>query len=176
MFKRRGRLSLRDARLASKRALDFYADMAGKPRITGPDGPIPIIIAPKRERVKRPYDGQPVVPLEKEIQSAILEALELRSEVVFVGRFNRGQAVNTDGGVTRYTPFNTVKGFPDIHGLLLGGRAFYIEVKRPPPFYRKPDQDQQDFLDAARLAGACAGVACSVEEANALLPQDKHGE
>lgn len=174
--RRKGRLSVRDARLASKRALDFYCDMAGKPRVTGPDGPLPIIVAPKRERVRRVTDGQPVVPLEKDIQTAILEAIELRKDVVFVGRFNRGQAVNTDGGVTRYTPFNTVKGFPDIHGLLLGGRAFYIEVKRPPPCFRKPDKDQQDFLDAARVAGAYAGVACSVEEAMALLPQDKHGE
>jgi hypothetical protein len=116
-------------------------------------------------------DGQPVVPLEKEIQSAILKAISFRRDVVFVGRFNRGQAVATDGyGKTRYTPFNSVKGFPDIHGLLLGGKAFYIEVKRPPPNYEKPSEDQQRFLDEAKNAGAYAGVAVSVEEAMALLP------
>lgn len=128
-------------------------------------------LAPKRERIRRPVDDRPAAPLEKEIQTAIIEAIELRRDVVFVGRFNRGQAVATDGyGNTRYTPFNSVPGFPDIHGLLVGGRAFYIEVKRPPPHYRKPDEVQQRFLDEAIVGGACAGVACSVDEALALLP------
>lgn len=129
-----------------------------------------LVQEPKRREIRRPVDGERVVPLEKEIQTAILEAIELRKDVVFVGRFNRGQAVATDShGNTRYTPFNSVPGFPDIHGLLVGGRAFYIEVKRPPPCYKKPDEAQQKFLDEARVGGACAGVATSVEEAIALL-------
>lgn len=161
----RGRPTLRQVQ-ASNNAWDkFYAASSdSEPRAQVP-------IAPKRAYVRRPVDGRPVEPLEKDIQKAIIEALELRHDVVFVGRFNRGQAVATNGyGKVRYTPFNSVPGFPDIHGLLVGGRAFYIECKRPPPNYEKPKPDQQQFLDAARIGGACAGVATSVEEAMALLP------
>ena len=157
----RGRRTVRDSLLASKQSLDFYADMAGRPRME-------IVIPPKQERIRRPVDGKPVV-YEKDIQKAILDALALRSDVVFVGRFNRGQAVATDGyGNTRYTNFNTVKGFPDIHGLLLGGRAFYIEVKRPGA--GRESDDQRKFLDKALGGGALAGVARSVEEALQILP------
>lgn len=147
--------------LANKAALDFYADMAGRPRME-------MVIPPKRDRIRRPVDDKPVV-YEKDIQKAILDALKLRQDVVFVGRFNRGQAVATDGyGNTRYTNFNTVKGFPDIHGLLLGGRAFYIEVKRPDA--GRESEDQRAFLDKVLGGGAFAGVARSVEEAMQILP------
>ncbi len=127
-----------------------------------------------KPRIRRPVDGQrtdrDLVPLEKEIQRAILDDLALDKRVVFVGRFNRGQAVAVGAnGRTRYTAFNSVKGFPDIHGLLIGGRAFYIEVKRPQPCYEKPSEEQQQFLDAARVGGACAGIAVSVEEARAII-------
>jgi hypothetical protein len=173
---RRGRVSLKDhmrAGLALQRAYaaavpdDDPRRAANQERLDR----LSASIAPKRHRVRRPVDGKPVVPLEKEIQTASLDALALRRDVVFVGRFNRGQAVATDDyGKTRYTPFNTVKGFPDIHGLLVGGRAFYIEVKRPPPLYKAPDSDQQKFLDEAQAGGACVGVAYSVEQALAVLP------
>lgn len=153
----RGRLSDRQKKIQVNAALSFYG--------------VPLQNEIKPARVRRPVDGKPAAPLEKEIQTAILEAIALRRDVVFVGRFNRGQAVATNGdGSVRYTPFNTVPGFPDIHGLLLGGRAFYLEVKRPPPNYEPPSKAQQSFLDEARNAGACAGVACSVEEALGLLP------
>lgn len=140
-------------------------EFAPKRKLKRDDGSAVDIDAVHRKRAK-----QPVVPLEKDIQRAILDALALRRDVVFVGRFNRGQAVERDGnGHTRYTPFNSVKGFPDIHGLLVGGRAIYIETKRPPPYYRPPTEDQQRFLDEAKAGGAAAGVACSVEEAEAIL-------
>lgn len=166
----RGRLSRRDRILASNAAISFY--VGASPRQDAQDNLQKLLqpVPPLRHKVKRPVDGKPVVPLEKEIQKTIIAALELRRDVVFAGRFNRGQAVATYNGETRYTPFNSVKGFPDIHGLLVGGRAFYIEVKRPAPLYEEPTEDQQDFLDAARVAGAVAGVATSVEEAMALLP------
>lgn len=168
---KRGRPSRREQIATHNAWHRFYARASEKPSAADAERELVVPLPPKRERVKRPYDGQPAVPLEKEIQTAILEAIHLRRDVVFVGRFNRGQAVETGGdGRVRYTPFNTVPGFPDIHGLLVGGRAFYIEVKRPPPNYRKPDDAQQKFLDEARVGGACAGVACSVEEAIALLP------
>lgn len=168
---RRGRLTRRELIQKNNAAHTFYASMSERPDAQENLQKVLIPVTPKRERIRRPVDGKPTAPIEKEIQTAILDAIALRRDVVFVGRFNRGQAVATNGdGSVRYTPFNTVSGFPDIHGLLVGGRAFYIEVKRPPPNYKKPDDDQQRFLDEARVGGACAGVACSVEEALALLP------
>lgn len=166
---RRGRKSMRDKITENNRTHKWYAAASERPDAQENLDKLLTPVPPKRERIRRPVDGQPVVPLEKEIQKTIIAALKLRRDVVFVGRFNRGQAVATYNGETRYTPFNSVKGFPDIHGLLVGGRAFYIEVKRPPPHYNKPEQDQQDFLDAARICGAAAGVATSVEEAMAIL-------
>lgn len=155
----RGRLSEADKKRRINAAFDWY----GIPQFKSP-------VSERQARIKRPVDGRPIAPLEKDIQKTILAALALRRDVVFVGRFNRGQAVATDGrGETRYTPFNSVPGFPDIHGLLVGGRAFYIEVKRPHPNYEKPSDVQQRFLDEARAGGAAAGVAVSVEEAEAIL-------
>lgn len=166
--KSRGRVSRRERIEAVNKGLRHWGAMFGKPEVAES---LVTQLPPKREYVRRPAGGNPAAPLEKEIQKAIIEAIELRRDVVFVGRFNRGQAVATDEhGHTRYTPFNSVKGFPDLHGLLVGGKAFYLEVKRPHPFYVKPREDQQGFLDAARNAGAYAGVVTSVEEAMAVLP------
>lgn len=169
MFKRtKGRLSRREIIEGHNKGFDHWGAMSGRPEVAER---LKTLLPPKRERVRRPSDGQAVAPTEKEIQTSILEAIRLRRDLVFVGRFNRGQAVSTDEhGSTRYTPFNTVPGFPDIHGLLVGGKAFYIEIKRPPPNYRRPTPEQQNFLDEARNAGAYAGVATSVEEALGLLP------
>ena len=164
MRRRNARPTLRESMLASQRGLDHYATLTGKPRVV-----VQGIPPEPKHRIRRPSDGQPTAPTEKQIQSAILEAIGLRRDLVFVGRFNRGQMVSEYNGRTSYTEFNTVPGFPDIHGLLLGGKAFYIEVKRPPPNYRRPTTEQQAFIDAARNAGAYAGVATSIEEANAIL-------
>jgi len=60
-----------------------------------------------------------------------------------------------------------VRGFPDIHGLLEGGRALYIEVKRDAKSPVSPDQ--LSFLDTAMAAGALALVAHSVEQVRAAL-------
>lgn len=159
---KRGRKSVREEIEAHNLTHRFYAGAVGVEPM------VQIHLAPKRDRIRRPVDGAPVV-YEKDIQKSILEALRLRRDIVFVGRFNRGQAVATDGyGNTRYTNFNTVKGFPDIHGLLVGGRAFYIEVKRPGG--GRESDDQRAFLDKALGGGAYAGIARSVEEAMQILP------
>lgn len=55
----------------TRRALDFYADMAGKPRITGADGPIPIA-PPKADRIRR-ADGKPLTPTEHQEQVTLIQ-------------------------------------------------------------------------------------------------------
>ena len=132
---------------------------------------------PKRRKSREVLDGVDIdaihgtkrtiqPPLEKDIQRAILAALRLHPCIAFVGRFNRGVMQSTYHGRDSYTQFNTVPGFPDIHGMLKGGAAFYIEVKRPG---KKPDDTQANFLASVTRHGGIAGVATSVEEALAII-------
>lgn len=154
----KGRITLREQMIRNQRAMDMHADLAQKPRVAFDLGPAP---------VKRASAGANGIPLEKDIQKTILSMLRWRKDVVFFGRFNRGQAQNTDAhGRTHYTSFNTVPGFPDIHGMLKDGRAFYIEVKRPG---NKATSEQADFLAKVTAGGGIAGVAYSVEQAQDLL-------
>lgn len=123
-----------------------------------------------QERVKR-IARPSAEPLEGDIQRAIIKYLAVHPKVAFVGRFNSGVAVATDNhGNTRYTRYNTIKGFPDIHFLLKGGRAGYCEVKRPG---RKLTPDQALFLSAAEAAGALAFMAVSVMDVELLLGDTK---
>ena len=162
---RRGRLTRREQIEQVNRGFKAWGAAFGKPEVAEK---LCTKVPELRTRKPSTPSGR---PLEKEIQKTIIEAIELRRDVVFVGRFNRGQAVERSAyGEERYIWFNTVKGFPDIHGLLIGGKAFYLEVKRPPPDYEAPTKDQREFLESAYKAGAYAGVVTSVEEAMAILP------
>lgn len=119
-----------------------------------------------QERVKR-VARPSAEPLEGDIQRAIIKYLTVHPKVAFVGRFNSGVAVATDSyGNTRYTRYNTIKGFPDIHFLLKGGRAGYCEVKRPGG---KLTPDQALFLSAAEDSGALAFMAVSVADVEERL-------
>lgn len=182
MIAGRGRKPLRQVMRENALACNFYAAAApaGKLLPALPSvGPRPEESegrTPSRGR----RDGAPPAPTteptEREIRKAIVAALKARPDVAFVGEFNRGAAVESgsryEGGAyraptQRHIAFNTVAGFPDIHGLLNGGRPFYIEVKR-----RKGGRltdEQRAFLFLARQAGAIAGVATSVAEALGLL-------
>ncbi len=67
-----------------------------------------------------------------------------------------------------YTKYGAIvnigkQGESDIFGHRISdGKALYIEVKLPG---EEPRDDQQQFIDAMRAAGAIAGCAHSVEEA-----------
>jgi hypothetical protein len=156
----KGKITLREQMIRNQRALNMYADLAQAPRIELDIGPAP---------VKRAPAGANGRPLEKGIQKAILQMIWARKDVIFYGRFNRGAARFTDAhGKTHHTVFNTVPGFPDIHGMLTGGRAFWIEVKRPGGVV---SDDQKDFLAKVKAGGGIAGLAYSVDDAERLLNQ-----
>lgn len=71
MFRKtRGRLSCREKLEASQRASNFYADMAGKPRM---ENHLLAQLPPKRDRVKRPVDGKPASPSEYQEQGAVID-------------------------------------------------------------------------------------------------------
>jgi hypothetical protein len=167
-------VSLREQLRANAQAERFYSAAMPSDK---PPAPVPVL--EHREppaaarRAPRTPSGEPP---EREIRKDIVRTIRTRPDCAFVGEFNRGTAVehvtSYAGGayrtpVTRYIRFNSVPGFPDIHGLLRNGKAFYLEVKRA--HHGRLEPDQRDFLFLARQAGAIAGVVTSVEEAHALI-------
>lgn len=58
------------------------------------------------------------------------------------------------------------KGFSDVGGNFSGGRAFYIEVKRP---HEDATKDQRKFLNQRRGCGTFAETVRSLEELQFLL-------
>lgn len=107
----------------------------------------------------------PPEPTEAEIQRSVLaylQSLGIRAWRVNSGAFKaKGR-----GGRERFVWCNTAKGHSDIAGVLPGGRALYIEVKR-----RKgePRPDQVEFLDMVNREGALGFIARSLEEVQAAL-------
>lgn len=154
---------------SSAAACNFLALGADKPLSADA---IAATIGPEPAKPRAP--SQPsLVPLEKDILKACLQALRLHPRVAFVGRFNRGVMQSSYNGRDSYTQFNTVPGFPDIHGMLRGGAAFYIECKRPK--VGRIDDKQSNFLAIIRANGGIAGVATSVDEALAIVGSFQEG-
>jgi hypothetical protein len=95
---------------------------------------------------------------EASIQAAILGCLALFSTVIMY-RNNRGGAHR--GG--RYISFGLGKGASDLIGVILGGRVFCLEVKKPG---EKPTEDQESFMADIRRMG---GFACPVESTTGAI-------
>lgn len=149
---RKGRLSRRE-RIERNNAADaFYAGAAG----VEPRHQVPL---PQRRAPRKP-SGK---PLERDILKAVIAALRRDPRVAQVERQQSGLFVDGDRYIRVGTP-----GALDIKGMLKGGRAFEFEIKRPG---RKPDPRQAERIETLRANGAVAGVATSVEEALALLPE-----
>jgi hypothetical protein len=60
------------------------------------------------------------------------------------------------------------RGYPDIHGMLPGGRYFALEVKQPG---ERATPEQRAFIDSVLAGGGIAGVVYSYEDARKLLEQ-----
>lgn len=148
-----GRKTPRQQREANYRLESFYARANG---ITLP--PLPEA-KPKRTRRAAGHDGR---RLEKHVLADCLEALRKDPRVAMVERQQSGVFREGDRFITVGT-----KGALDIKGMLIGGRTFEIEIKRPGA---KPDERQQNRIEAIKRNGGIAGFATSAEEALALLP------
>ena len=160
---KRARPSYRDTLLASKRANDMMADLAGKPRLDYGD-----MI---REPVKRAAKQPSAEPLESDVQKAIIHYLKLHQKVAWVARFNSGVMRSEYNGKESFTRFSTQAGLSDVLGMMYGGQLFALEVKRPP--FSGPrnsrEQAQAQFLGDIRAGGGLAGFATSIEDARAIL-------
>lgn len=110
-------------------------------------------------------------PLERDIQRAVLQLLEVHPAVHRAWRVNSGAAdgeyVDSRGIEHRqWVRFHTQQGHSDITGVLRGGRAFFLECKRPG---KEPTANQKGFLDDMAAGGALTGCVHSVDEAKELL-------
>lgn len=124
-------------------------------------------LKPKRLRLTMP------APRERDIQAGILELLAMHPAIHRAWRVNSGAAEGEyidSRGVTRkyFVRFNGQLGHSDIAGVLRGGRAFFLEVKRPG---EKLTADQESFLDDMAAGGAFCACVQSVDEVVACLDQ-----
>ena len=153
---------MHDQLTANAKACAGLAAMAVKPLS---QDALDLTVAPER-KAKRAYQASGNLS-EHDIQRVVMEYLKRHPKVAFVGRFNSGTAQNTDDyGNTRFTRFNSVRGFSDIHGMLKGGRALYVEVKSKTG---RATADQQLFIDMVTASGGLAFIARSVEDVIAML-------
>lgn len=100
-------------------------------------------------------------PLEREIQKAIIEWLNLQYGCK-AWRSNTGAVVREYKGKKRFTRFGQ-PGMSDIIGIYRG-RFLAVEVKRPG---NRPTTEQALFLQEIRTLGGIAFVATSVDDCEA---------
>jgi len=111
-----------------------------------------------------------LLPSEKQIQKAIIEALNYHN--CWCWRQNAGMLKLKDGqGRTRVVRVG-IKGISDIIGIQRGtGRLIAIEVKTPKR-KNKVTFYQRHFLDLIREYGGISGVACSPKEALEIINEN----
>lgn len=164
---RRGRLSLKDKMRAGLQAQKLYAAAVpdDDPRRAANQERLDALsasIAPKRAKVLRPVDGKPALPLEKHVLADVLQALRRDPRVAIVDRRQAGAFMEGD----RYIQVGS-RGTLDISGMMVGGRYFELEVKRPGG---KPKPHQAIRIANIIRNGGISGYVTSAEEALALLP------
>lgn len=112
-------------------------------------------------------------PLEKDVQSTILQWLRLQG--AFVIRLNSGAFAGEYKGRRRFVRFNSEPGCSDILGILADGRFLAVECKRPGWKFRPNDHheaEQASFLEAVRKRGGVALFATSIEDVERAIAED----
>ena len=95
---------------------------------------------------------------EKDVQSAVLEALAFHPRVAFFWRQNTGGMQDENVNKVRFA----FKGCSDILGMLRDGRFLAIEVKRPGG--PGPTPEQRAFLAKVRVGGGVGFVVRSLDD------------
>lgn len=121
-----------------------------------------------RFRLKAP------VALESECQAQIIDFLraeQLRGRVIWFCRVNGGGVKTATQFIRFYALYllgieKRSRGYPDLHGMLPGGRYFALEVKRRG---ERETVEQREFIDAVLAGGGIAGVVYGYEDARELL-------
>ncbi len=146
-----------------RRWTDYLAESAVQPPLVPPSD------LPEQPKRRRPGTVRRLEPPEIDIQRAILRALSLHPAVARIERINvmAGRLVGKDGKPSRFIR-SCAKGRVDLDGFSSDGKVIAIEVKRPST-RRTVTPEQRQYLDQVASAGGLAGVACSVEEALAIV-------
>lgn len=112
--------------------------------------------------------GNKPTPLEKDIQKGILQYLDVKR--IFAWRNNTGGGYQSNPSGKSYFVRFSVKGAPDIIGIMPNGKFLAIEVKRPGQL---PSEDQLWFLKEVASKGGVAIVASSIDEVETVFKE--HG-
>jgi len=151
--------------MTSRRAWTDFADRQHvQPALIDP---APLARAqPKR---RRPGSIKKPVILERDIQKVILQALSLHPLVARIERINvmAGRLIGRDGKPSRFMR-SCRRGRVDLDGISCDGRVIAIEVKKPSERHKVTDE-QRAYLDQVAAVGGISGVACSVEDALAIV-------
>lgn len=165
----RGRPSRREIITANNAAQNFYAGASERPDAQESLGKLLVVLPPKRERVVRPVDGKPAVPLESAVNDEIHNAVKHRPQVK-LWRNNRGVAQYGNSTVVYGVG---PRGASDWIGYIketitqeMVGQTFArfvaVEAKRPGG---RPDDDQQRFINQVLDDGGRAGCATCGDDA-----------
>ena len=174
------RRPLRETLALHRAHLDAMCDAAGKPRMEQTQVEARIAARPVRTVIRKPSD--PARVLERDFQSEALKYLRRHPKMGVLIRFNSGAAVGQYGQpiyfyrlflsllapvdeLGRDTSLRT-SGLSDVGGVLIGGRAWFCELKREG---EEPKKVQREFLECARLSGAHVGSAASMAELQAFM-------
>ena len=124
---------------------------------------------PEQPKRRRPGTVRRPVVREIEVQRQILTALALHPKVARIERINvmAGRLVSRDGKPSRFMR-SCRRGRVDLDGFTRDGKIIAIEVKTPAR-RNTVTAEQRAYLDQVSAAGGLAGVACSVEEARAIV-------
>jgi hypothetical protein len=112
--------------------------------------------------------------LETDRQAQIIDWLraeQARGRVSWFCRVNGGGVKTATQFIRFYALYlpgteKRSRGYPDIHGMLPGGRYFALEVKQPG---EKPTPEQSGFIRTIRAAGGIAAVVYSYLDVKAVL-------
>lgn len=153
------RRALRDVLTENAKGLDYYADLAGKPRLER------TLLTTMKSPVKR---GQRTVRAdagasEAQVLNSVLAYLRTHPGVAWCRRMNTGMALGAQGQPVRFG----FVGCSDIIGQMQDGRFVGIECKRE--FGGTVSPEQQSFIDTVRKNNGIAGVVRSIEDAERLL-------
>ena len=149
--------------------LQYLKDSSPNPRAA--DFSVPVLhkrAAPSPDKFKLTQ----LVPSEHDVQVSILALLRRHPKVAKAIRYNAGtfRLAGAHGSPDRWFRANDCPGHSDIAGVLKGGRAFYLEVKKPGKS-SKPGDSQDTFLTEMAFAGALAAEVSSVDQVVKLLEE-----
>lgn len=174
MFRKsRGRLTLREQLETNQRASNFYADMAGKPRVPNE---LLAALPPKRHRVKRPVaaSGETEAP----VISAVGDLLAAHPQVLLAIRQNSGaMPYQRDGRLVPVWFYKKIRTpeeltLVDYWGFLKDARPFAFECKRPSwkSVETPRERRQQAFLKMVAGLGGISAFVRSADDVAGLLP------